>query len=633
MATAFKQVKGGAEANIATANALNNTTSPITVSITAGFGARFPQPGNGFYVHIYDSSTYPNPTDDPQYEIALCTARSTDSFTLTRSQLGTAAKTHTGTPDVRLFVTDQDVIDVQNAINNLENNALTVVTSSSTLTGDIFFKTGRPVISLGSYGVDFSGNTDNTTQLQQAINDTVAIHGILEVDYGTVAFASPVAAKGSQGFMIRGRANPSNSVTSQLRYTGGGSTTAFDLSHSNTKSPTGISLINIGLTYSSASFTGILLDLSGSNTSGDGGTIAIRDSFIGGRSSGVNASTLLKFNDSDSTDIQHTTFSGGVNGIQGPAVDNVDFSNGVVIHGECSFNSLSGTAIINPGKCWSIVGNIFEPSKTGAPNALSASLQQNFSNSVCRFEGNWCGDSSSPGNWINWGGGILIAKGNLFQTGNYLGSTDILFTNVCLAAIMEGNYHIASSSSPIKQAIDGGNFAHGSIRIGPNGFDGSIFTPFAVNMGNATSTFIDQGLGIFTSSNLTAPGNNPFRINFSTGGSTGGLQVGDGFGNSVLTAAKSGVVFGTGTTTAFKTTATSYTCLSTDEVIQVTVSGRTITLPTNTAGRHITIKLTVSGTCTVSAPSGNIDGSSTYSLSSQYQSVDLIGDGTNWNVV
>jgi hypothetical protein len=69
---------------------INNVDDPVTVSVTAGNGAKFPTIGvnaqngqaNTFPVVIVRAS-------DSAYEKLLCTARATDTFTLTRAQGGT----------------------------------------------------------------------------------------------------------------------------------------------------------------------------------------------------------------------------------------------------------------------------------------------------------------------------------------------------------------------------------------------------------------------------------------------------------------------------------------------------------------------------------------------------------------
>ena len=84
-------------------------------------------------------------------------------------------------------------------------------------------------------------------------------------------------------------------------------------------------------------------------------------------------------------------------------------------------------------------------------------------------------------------------------------------------------------------------------------------------------------------------------------------------------------------------TSTSYTITATDHVIIANPSAAaTLTLPTakNITGRIYTIKnnSTFAVTLSATAPE-NIDGSSSYVLSAQYQNVTLVSDGANWNIV
>jgi len=61
-----------------------------------------------------------------------------------------------------------------------------------------------------------------------------------------------------------------------------------------------------------------------------------------------------------------------------------------------------------------------------------------------------------------------------------------------------------------------------------------------------------------------------------------------------------------------------------------------VTLPSvkPSENRCITVKNTGTGTITVTAQSGeNIDGSNTYAMASQYDTVQIISDGTNWHIV
>ena len=114
--TAFKQVKNHAQSTLAS----SITNSGTSISLPSGEGARFPQPGNGFYAWIWDQETYPDPYDDADREVVLVTARSTDTLTVTRAQKSTSGVAHNSGEAIRLM-TDADLIDeIKAAINDLE---------------------------------------------------------------------------------------------------------------------------------------------------------------------------------------------------------------------------------------------------------------------------------------------------------------------------------------------------------------------------------------------------------------------------------------------------------------------------------------------------------------------------------
>jgi hypothetical protein len=87
---------------------------------------------------------------------------------------------------------------------------------------------------------------------------------------------------------------------------------------------------------------------------------------------------------------------------------------------------------------------------------------------------------------------------------------------------------------------------------------------------------------------------------------------------------------------AYTATAVSLAADATHNVIDVTATGQTITLPTavSKTGTEYTIKLTGVGTGTVATTSSQtIDGSTTYSLSAQYKYVTVKSTGANWIII
>ncbi|MFH0989892.1 MAG: hypothetical protein V1799_07745 [bacterium] len=66
-----------------------------SIVLSSGHGASLPAPATegAFNLVWWNSSDYADPSDDPNKEIVRCTARSTDTLTITRAQEGTSAST------------------------------------------------------------------------------------------------------------------------------------------------------------------------------------------------------------------------------------------------------------------------------------------------------------------------------------------------------------------------------------------------------------------------------------------------------------------------------------------------------------------------------------------------------------
>lgn len=69
------------------------SAAATTVVLSSGEGAKLPQPSTdgAFNLVWYDASTYSDPADDLNVEIVRCTARTSDTLTITRAQEGTSA--------------------------------------------------------------------------------------------------------------------------------------------------------------------------------------------------------------------------------------------------------------------------------------------------------------------------------------------------------------------------------------------------------------------------------------------------------------------------------------------------------------------------------------------------------------
>ena len=67
----------------------------VSIVLNGGEGARLPDPGvvGAFNLTWYNSTDFPDPSDDPNREIVRCTTRSVDTLTVTRAQESTSATT------------------------------------------------------------------------------------------------------------------------------------------------------------------------------------------------------------------------------------------------------------------------------------------------------------------------------------------------------------------------------------------------------------------------------------------------------------------------------------------------------------------------------------------------------------
>ena len=74
---------------------------------------------------------------------------------------------------------------------------------------------------------------------------------------------------------------------------------------------------------------------------------------------------------------------------------------------------------------------------------------------------------------------------------------------------------------------------------------------------------------------------------------------------------------------------------NTSDIIILANGTFTVTLPTpvGATGRFYTVKNTGTGTVTVATTAGTIDGGATAVITVQYSSIDVVSDGTNWNII
>lgn len=155
-ATTWLQITNGAEGTLSA----NVSDSATTFVLDTGQGAAFPASGN-FNLVINDA------------EIVTCTARTSDTLTVTRGAEGTSATAHSDGATVALNVTKAYLTQHETAINGIENGTttLTSVTTSGGATvgtdllvngGDIGITTDADLIGLASAALTVRGTLTAT---------------------------------------------------------------------------------------------------------------------------------------------------------------------------------------------------------------------------------------------------------------------------------------------------------------------------------------------------------------------------------------------------------------------------------------------------------------------------------------
>lgn len=112
---AFLAKKDNAKSLI-TDNPLSDVAT--TVNVTGGTGAKFPATSDGdFVATIWDAATYPDPSDDPNMEKVLVTARSTDALTIERGYEETSGVEHAQGSKIQLLALSKHFTDIETAVN------------------------------------------------------------------------------------------------------------------------------------------------------------------------------------------------------------------------------------------------------------------------------------------------------------------------------------------------------------------------------------------------------------------------------------------------------------------------------------------------------------------------------------
>jgi hypothetical protein len=194
-----------------------------SIVLSSGDGANFPS-SFSYNIVWYNSTDYPDPSDDPNVEIVRVTARSTDTLTVTRAQEGTAATTkNTASKTYKMILSfTKKTYD--------EIAPLASPTFTGTLTSATASLDGAVTINESGADVDFRVETlgDLNTIFARGSDGHVGIGASdptyrLDVQSGEATFAMEINnthPSAGFGFLVSGGSNNSQDIL-RLRDTGG----------------------------------------------------------------------------------------------------------------------------------------------------------------------------------------------------------------------------------------------------------------------------------------------------------------------------------------------------------------------------------------------------------------------------
>jgi len=250
------------------------------------------------------------------------------------------------------------------------------------------------------YGITSGG--DNTTAMQKLITARVGTYfnaaTVIRLLPNTVySFASPISFNNSYGISIIGGGGWPGNLTSELRYTGSGSTTAITI-----KSTAGLRCEGVKFCYTSATFTGILLESGHAPSSDTIQCTFVGCSFTGAENSGgtptaYTAAALVSVELGIMWAFRDCNFAHGLLGVTGGTVPNYAY---VVEFDNCQWYNC-GTCVYNTDQAWAINNCTFEPTRIAMAGGILANELRVLDGDGARtaynltFTNNWIGDQQA----------------------------------------------------------------------------------------------------------------------------------------------------------------------------------------------------------------------------------------------
>jgi hypothetical protein len=302
-----------------------------------------------------------------------------------------------------------------------------------------------------------SNGTDDKTAIQRAINYASYVGGAqIWFPLGNYRCASSLSLSGLHNIALVGGAGSGNGYSlnppAQLVYTGTGSTRFID-----GRSSFGLTFRDLGIRYSSASFTGMLMDFEHS-TGNDAGWLLIERCLIWGISVST-ANRLINLNSAILCSVVDCHLAWGEIGIGGVAAGVGGYSNAINVS-RCTFANLTVSAITNAQEGWTVESCWFEGTNGGTGGMPRAYWDDRTAGEITTglaWHNNWHGDAVNVTDaWFcNNDAPMrgLSIQGGLFSNGFGLG--------IKLTAVVQGGM----ISGAAVGTIDLGSVAHSALVI------------------------------------------------------------------------------------------------------------------------------------------------------------------------
>lgn len=568
----------------------SDTTMVLAASLNSYFSSTFP-----FAVRLE-----PNTANEEVVLVASGTGVAGTPYVITRGAGTTTAKAHVQGSIVEHVVYSQDLIDSQTHVNT---------TGSATVHGlnTVFSK--LPVIAdkivyVASHGNDSNDGLTLTSAfltLGAAVTAVGAAGGTIQLAGGTTTLSSQLSLASKTSIRIRGASSGTTAGAAPstiISFTGTGSSPAIDAAHS-----VGIIFEDLMVLYTSASFTGVLLNF-GATSGAAASYNKVQNCYFGGSSVNT-AASLIDLRQAQNTHITNCHFSSAAIGIYG--WDGTHQSNRILID-NCVFRNHTDVSIRNPGEAWTVSSCTFEGgSVSNAISHDSGVLVQGLLITGC-----WTGDTSGGTQFDIQGDGFAII-------GNWIGATTGTAVNIGASSTgfeVRDNY-IISATNGIVLGASCSNYS-----VTPNKYD----TVTTKQSGGAATVWVPPVDSTSTYVWASSSGSTILTFNSNNGRfGTNGIAPGAHFHS------------GGGIAYAYVAKTTTYTTGSSDHHVTGDATGGAFTITLLSAvgqtGREFFFTKIDSGGNAVTigtTSSQTINGSTTYALSAQYKYVRVISNGANW---